>query len=230
MRKPWVVLAGRGKNLRCFALALSRFLGTLCVFASGVRDEPFLEGKRLSFALSPLAFAHSFLFVAEDHAFTGGVVAGFRRVLSLVPYLVVFDAHLDLFDSQHISSLVHRGNFLACLMRWERFPEDHIFVCSSPGTWLEIHRALGNIPSGLLYLSWDVDFGLPEVAHFPSDVSFEHPGELFRNLASLLSRGNMRLLGMDLVELDDRKVLHPASLAFRVARSLSPFFEKGVLR
>jgi len=230
MRKPWVVLAGGGKNLSCFALALSRFLGTLCVFARGLGDEPFLGGKRLSFVLSPWAFARPFLFVAEDHAFTGGVVAGFRRAFSLVPYLLVLDAHLDLFDSWNSPSFVHRGNFLAYLLRWERFPEDRIFVCSSLDAWLLIHRVLGSVSSGFLYLSWDVDFGLPGVAHFPSDVSFEHLGGLFKDLASLLARGNVRLLGMDLVELSDRKVLHPVSLAFQVARFLSPLFKEGVLQ
>ncbi|MGQ9623361.1 MAG: hypothetical protein ACUVTO_08050 [Candidatus Caldatribacteriaceae bacterium] len=230
MKKPWVVLAGGGKNLSSFALALSRFLGTFCVFAGGAGGEPFLEGKRLSFVLAPWVFARPFLFVAEDHAFTGGVVAGFRRVLSFVPYLLVLDAHLDLFDPRDSSSFIHRGNFLAYLLRRERFPEERIFVCSSLDAWLLIHRALRSVPSGLLYLSWDVDFGLPEVAHFSSGLSFERLEGLFRDLASLLVQGNVRLLGMDLVELSDRKVLHPVSLAFRMARFLLPLFGGGVLQ
>lgn len=187
---------------------------------------PFLVGKRLAIDLSSGIFAHAFLFIAGDHAFTGGIVAGFSKVFSFPLYLLILDAHLDLFASQDVSFPVHRGNFLAHLLRREGFPEDRLLVCSDIHAWPDIRKKLEQVPPGFLYLSWDVDFGFPEVACFPSGISSEHLEGLFADTAWLLSRKGLRLIGVDLVEFNHERMVDSRALALRISRFLFPLFER----
>jgi arginase family enzyme len=227
MKARTVVLLGKGKRLFEFAFALSRLMRAYCIVPDALEGEPFLVGKRIATCLAPRVFAYPFLFIGQDHALTGGVVAGLMRRTSVLPYLLVLDAHLDLFASREVSFPIHRGNFLAYLLRREGFPEDRLFVCSSFGEWSEIRRQLFALPPGFLYLSWDVDFGFPEIAHFPSGVTSEHLEEIFADLALLSGRQGFRFLGGDLVELDHRKVVDPLSMASRVSSCLRPIFEEA---
>ncbi|MEN3203761.1 MAG: hypothetical protein ABDK87_08590, partial [Atribacterota bacterium] len=88
MRKRGFVIAlGRGKPLLQFAFALSQRIEARFVSWEVSWDAPFLVGKRVATSLIPRVFAHPFLCIAEDHAFTGGVVAGLRRIWSFFPYL-----------------------------------------------------------------------------------------------------------------------------------------------
>ncbi|MCS7242195.1 MAG: arginase family protein [Candidatus Caldatribacterium sp.] len=225
MRKRGViVVVGGEKRVAQFALALSRLLKARCVFCEAASGEPFLVGKRVALALVPKVFAYPFFCIAQDHAFTGGFVAGLVRSLSLFPYLFVLDAHLDLFSLPTPSFPVHRGNFLAYLLERERFPEDRLFVCSDGATFRELGKRIATLPPGLFYLSWDVDFGFPEVAYFPGKVPCACLEELFANFAACCRERKFRFLGGDLVELNPKSIRDPLGFAFRVSRCLAPFF------
>lgn len=225
MRKRGVVVAlSRERRITQFALALSRYIKARCIFPEVSPGEPFLVGKRVAANLVPRVFAYPFLCIARDHAFTGGFVAGLVRSLSLFPYLFILDAHLDLFSSPNPSFPIHRGNFLAYLLEREKFPEDRIFVCSDVAAFRELEEKIPTLPPGLFYLSWDVDFGFPEVAYFPGRAPCTHLEDLFARLATACRRGNLRFLGGDLVELNPQKIRDPFGLAFRVSRCLAPFF------
>ncbi|WP_427366089.1 hypothetical protein [Candidatus Caldatribacterium saccharofermentans] len=222
-----IVLLGKGKRLFEFAFALSRLMRAHCIVPDALEGEPFLVGKRVAAYLAPRVFAYPLFFVGQDHALTGGVVAGLIRRTSVLPYLLVLDAHLDLFASCEVSFPIHRGNFLAYLLRREGFPEDRLFVCSNFKEWPKIRDRLFALPPGFFYLSWDVDFGFPEVAHFPSGATSEHLEEVFADLALLSGQQGFRLLGGDLVELDHRKVTDPFSLASRISSCLRPIFKEA---
>lgn len=207
-----------------FAFALSQSMGARFVSWEVSQDAPFLVGKRVAMSLIPRVFAYPFLCIAEDHAFTGGVVAGLRRVWSFFPYLCVLDAHLDLFSSSSLSFPIHRGNFLAYLLEREKFPEDRLLVCSDVAFLRALEEQIATLSPGLLYLSWDIDFGFPEVAHFPGKAVHGCLEDFFTRLALCCRKSNLRFLGGDLVELNPRKVKDPYGLARQVSRCLVPFF------
>lgn len=225
MRKRGVVVVlSRERRIAQFALALSRCIKARCLFPEVSQGAPFLLGKRVAASLVPRVFAYPFLCIAKDHAFTGGFVAGLVRSLSLFPYLLVLDAHLDLFAAKDPSFPVHRGNFLAYLLEREKFPEDRLFVCSDIAAFSEFEEKVASLSPGLFYLSWDMDFGFPEVAYFPGRTPCVHLEDLFARLAMCCRRGNLRFLGGDLVELNPQKIQDPFGLALRVSRCLAPFF------
>lgn len=227
MEKRSVVVAfPREKRLFRFALALSHFLKAQCEAFPGIQEAPFFLGKQVASCLLPRVFARPFLFVAEDHAFTGGMVAGILRKLSSPLYLLVLDAHLDLFASPSVSFPIHRGNFLTYLLRREGFPEERLCVCSSVEDLDDLEARWSPSSPGLLYLSWDVDFGLPEVAYFPGKTPCTSLEACFARLAHVLRKWGFRFFGGDLVEFDPRKMRDPLGIARRISRCLLLLFSR----
>ncbi|MBC7217448.1 MAG: hypothetical protein H5U36_04665 [Candidatus Caldatribacterium sp.] len=225
-RKGVLLVFGRGRRLFRFALSLGWAFGARPVFSEVLPDESFFAGKRAAATLLPRISVCPFLCVAESHAFTGGMVAGLVENLSFPPYLFVLDAHLDLFSSPQVSFPIHRGNFLAYLLKRKGFPEDHLFVCSDIEALKELEEKLRVLPPRPFYLSWDVDFGFPEVAYFPGRVPSACLEDFFLRLALCCRRRGFHFLGGDLVELNPWKIQSPSSFALRVARYLLPFFRE----
>ncbi len=217
---------GREKRLLQVAFSLSRFMKARYVFFKVPQDVPFLVGKRVALDFLPGNFARPFVFVAQDHAFTGGVIAGLIQTFSFFPYLLVLDAHLDLFSSCEASFPIHRGNFLAYLLKRGKFPEDRLLVCSDIEAFDELVQRLSTASPGPLYLSWDVDFGFPEVACFPGKAFWTRLEEFFSALAFHLRKQGLRFFGGDLVELDPGKIHDPLELALRVFRCLLPLLRE----
>ncbi|MEN3203343.1 MAG: hypothetical protein ABDK87_06385, partial [Atribacterota bacterium] len=89
-----------------------------------------------------------------------------------------------------------------------------------------LEERIAALSPGLLYLSWDMDFGFPEVAHFPGKAVHGCLEDFFARLALCCRKNGLRFLGGDLVELNPRKVKDPYELARQVSRCLVPFLAK----
>gem|GEM_PF-2246390 len=168
------------------------------VFSFSPEESWFQTGQGVGYSLLSRNL-FPFLLFSEDHALTGGV---YEMLHFFFPrkelFLLVLDAHLDIFPHDHSPHEVHRGNFLLHLLKKGSLPESRLLVFS-PRENLEI---FAHLPRGFYYLSWDIDFGFPQYAHFPTEktMTFSRLKTVFSQLSQVLKRPGCILVGMDIVE------------------------------
>ncbi|MGC8778023.1 MAG: hypothetical protein ACP5Q4_05030 [Candidatus Caldatribacteriaceae bacterium] len=177
-----------------------------------------------------------FLFLFDNHAFTA---LTYQHLASLFPsqvlFLIVLDTHLDIFPNQENSDTVNRGNFLRYLLTEGVIQEDHLLVTPLYDSIPRIQAGLARWGEGLYYLSWDLDFGLPQYAHFPSPlrIAFADLRKIFQVLGHHFRKKGRYLVGMDIVEINLSRLHHPQQLAFQIAilleglhpQKIPPFLE-----
>lgn len=167
--------------------------------------------------------SYPLLFLAENHAFTA---FAYRYIVSQFPgeafFLLVFDVHLDIFPDQENPETLHRGNFLRYLLESRVAEEEHLFVSPLQNPLSSLQEALNRFGEGLYYLSWDIDFGLPQYACFssPFHLPFSELREIFRLLGRHFRKPKRHLIGMDIVEMNLSDFSHLPKLAFQIATLL----------
>ncbi|MEN3185221.1 MAG: hypothetical protein ABDK94_06265 [Atribacterota bacterium] len=175
------------------------------------------------------------LFLAENHASTAFIYQHLvSRFTHQKRYLLVLDTHLDIFSQEENTETIHRGNFLRYLLK-NGILEDHaLLVPSLHSPVASLREGLSHLGEGLYYLSWDLDFGLPRCASFPSPLSltFRELREIFRLIGSHFRKPRRHLIGMDIVEMNIDRPFHLSKLSFQITTLLqylhlqkSPHFE-----
>lgn len=173
------------------------------------------------------------LFLAENHAFTAcayqGIVSRFSRETF---FLLVLDTHLDIFPDQENPKTLHRGNFLRYLLERGIVEEERLFVSPLQNPLSSLQEALNRFGEGLYYLSWDLDFGLPQYACFPSTLhlTFLDLQEIFRLLGGHFRKPKRYLIGMDIVEVSLSDFSHLPKLAFQIATLLEHLTPQKFIR
>ncbi|MCX7668005.1 MAG: arginase family protein [Atribacterota bacterium] len=163
------------------------------------------------------------LFLAENHAFTA---LAYRHIVARFPqqklFLLILDTHLDVFSHQGDLETIHRGNFLHHLLKNGIVEEDRLFVPSLHNPIASLRESLSQFGEGLYYLSWDLDFGLPQYACFPSPLHLTFPDlrEIFRLLGGHFRKQKRYLVGMDIVEMNLGSSFPLSKLSFQIVTLL----------
>jgi arginase family enzyme len=171
----------------------------------------------------PERLFYPFLFIAENHALTAFAC---EHTAAHFPsrdfFLIVLDAHLDIFTPPENPQTLHRGNFLRYLLTRKIVTEETLLVAPLEDPLPALKEGLRSFGEGVYYLSWDIDFGFPQYAFFPATqhLSFSTLGEIFHLLGSHLHKKNRYLVGMDIVEINGASLRYPAKVAFEITTLL----------
>ncbi|MGQ9473482.1 MAG: hypothetical protein ACUVRN_05470, partial [Candidatus Caldatribacteriaceae bacterium] len=175
-----------------------------------------------------LSSSYPWLSLAESHVYTAFICETLSTLFPTAQlFLLVLDAHLDIFSNQTSSSGVHRGNFIRYLLERKVIKENRLFVTPPQNPFQSVKESLSKFGKGFYYLSWDLDFGFPQYACFSPQfrVSRSDLQEIFQTLNRHFHKKGRYLVGMDIVEINLHS--HPPKIAFQIATLLAQFQTKN---
>lgn len=213
------IFASQERSLKTLARFLQRFLDI-------PRRREIPPGEKW-----PGKLPYPFLLIAEDHALTAFACEHLRlHFPSRDFFLIILDAHLDIFTHPESSQTLHRGNFLRYLLDRKIVTEETLFVAPLEDSLPALEEGLRSFGEGVYYLSWDIDFGFPQYAFFPvrQRLPFSTLQEIFRLLGSHLHKKNRYLVGMDIVEINSASLRYPEKVAFEITTLLKHLYPEKI--